>query len=180
MKRFSDNYPDITPPNVVSGGFRFDHRMEDEWDYYLASVFGDVETLARIHAANPQIDGTMHYEFPLIMAVRNGRSDAVCFLLEAGDRNIDGDPPTNDNVWYSRCIDAAKKRGFDEIHTMLQETREQAEAHAKSDTAHRIDETLKAPLTEGDVAAVKRLLAEKPELIAAPFGRSNTVSALGL
>ncbi len=116
MLRFSDNYPDITPPNVVSGGFRFDHRMEDEWDYYLASVFGDVETLARIRAANPQIDGTMHYEFPLIMAVRNGRTDAVRFLLEADNGVIDSEPATLGNVWYSRCVDAAKKRGFDEIH----------------------------------------------------------------
>ncbi len=80
MKRFSDNYPDITPPNVVSGGFRFDHPMEDEWDYYLASVFGDVETLERLRAANPQINGTMHYEFPLIMSVPNGRTDAVRFF----------------------------------------------------------------------------------------------------
>ncbi len=140
--------------------------MEDEWDYYLASVFGDVETLARIHAANPQIDGTMHYEFPLIMAVRNGRTDAVRFLLEADGGDIDGGAPTNDNVWYSRCIDAAKKRGFDEIHTMLQETRERVEAHAQSHGPHSIDETLKVPLTEGDVTAVKRLLAENPEMTA--------------
>ena len=166
MKRLSDNYPDITPPNVVSGGFRFDHPMEDEWDYYLASVFGDVETLARIHAANPQIDGTMHYEFPLIMSVRNGRTDAVRFLIEADGGDIDGGAPTCDNVWYSRCIDAAKKRGFHQIHTMLLETRERAEAHAQSLTPHPIDETLKAPLTEGDIAAVKRLLTEKPELAA--------------
>ena len=165
MKRFSDNYPDITRPNLVSTG-KFSPVTDDEWDYYLASVIGDVETLARIHAANPQIDGTMHYEFPLIMAVRNGRTDAVRFLLEADGGNIDGDAPTNDNVWYSRCIDAAKKRGFDEIHAMLLETRERAEAHAKSHEPHPIDETLKAPLTEGDVAAVKRLLAEKPELAA--------------
>ena len=171
MKRFSDNYPDITPPNVISGGFRFDHRMDDEWDYYLASVFGDVETLARIRAARPQINGKMHYEFPLIMAVRNGRTDAVRFLLETEeDRNIDGDPPTCDNIWYSRCIDAAKKRGFDEIHTMLLETRERTEAHAKSQPPHQIDAALEAPLNEGDVAAVKRLLVEKPELTAVSPG----------
>ena len=167
VAKFSDNYPDITPPNVVSGGFTFDHPMENEWDYYLASVFGDVETLTRIRAANPQINGTMHYEFPLIMAVRNGRTDAVRFLLEAEDRNIDGEPPTNDNVWYSRCIDAAKKRGFDEIHAMLLETRARAEAHAMSQPPDRIDKTLEITLTEGDVSAVKRLLAEK-ELTAAP------------
>ena len=167
MTRFSDNYSDITPPNVVSGGFRFDHRKEDEWDYYLSSVFGDVETLERLRAAHPQIDGTMHYEFPLIMAVRNGRTDAVRFLLEAEDANIDGDPPTNENVWYSRCIDAAKQRGFGEIHAMLLETRERAEADVKSHGPHQIDAALKAPLTEGDVAAVKRLLAEKPEMTAA-------------
>jgi len=163
MKRFSDNYPDITPPNVVSGGFRFDHRMEDEWDYYLASVFGDVETLERLRAANPQINGTMHYEFPLINAVRNGRTDAVRFLLEAENGVIDCEPATMGNVWYSRCIDAAKQRGFDEIHAMLLETRERA----KSRAPHQIDESLKVPLTEGDVAAVKRLLAEKPEMTAA-------------
>jgi len=142
--------------------------MEDEWDYYLASVFGDVETLECLRAAHLQINGTMHYEFPLIMAVRNGRTEAVRFLLEVeDDRNIDGDPPTCDNIWYSRCIDAAEQRGFDEIHTMLLETRERTEAHAKSHPPHRIDEALRAPLTEGDVAAVKRLLAEKPELTAA-------------
>ncbi len=164
MTRFSDNYPNITPPNLVSSG-KFSPVTADEWDYYLASVFGDVETLARIHAANPQINGTMHYEFPLINAVRNGRTDAVRFLLEA-DGTIDGDPATNDNVWYSRCIDAAKQRGFDEIHAMLLETRERVEAHAKSHPPHQIDETLKAPLAEGDVAAVKRLLAENPKLTA--------------
>ncbi len=164
MSRFSDNHPNITPPNLVSSG-KCSPVTADDWDYYLASVFGDVETLARIHAANPQINGTMHYEFPLIMAVRNGRTDAVRFLLQA-DGTIDEDPATNDNVWYSRCIDAAKQRGFDEIHAMLLETRERVEVHAKSHPPHQIDETLKAPLAEGDVAAVKRLLAENPELTA--------------
>ena len=165
MKRFSDNYPDITPPGTVSTGSQKE-RKESEWDYYLASVFGNVEVLERIRAANPKINGTMHYEFPLIMATRNGRTDAVRFLLKADGGNIDGAPATKDNVWYSRCIQAAKERGFDEIHAMLVETREEAEAHANSDAAHRVDERLKAPLTDGDVAAAKRLLEANSELCA--------------
>ena len=165
MKRFSDNYPDITRPNLVSTGW-FAPVTDDEWDYYLASVFGDVETLDRLRAANPQINGTMHYEFPLIMAVRNGRTDAVRFLLEADDGFVDCEPATMGNVWYSRCVDAAKQRGFDEIHAMLQETRERAEAYVQSHGPHQIDETLKAPLTEGDVTAVKRLLTFHSELTA--------------
>ena len=168
MKRFSDNHPDITRPNLVSTG-RFSPVTDDEWDYYLASVFGDVETLERVRAANPQINGTMHYEFPLIMAVRNGRTDAVRFLLEAEGYDVD-EPPTVGNVWYTRCIDTAKQRGFDDIHAMLLDTLERAEAHVKSRPQHQIDAALKVPLTEGDVAAVERLLAEKPKLTVASPG----------
>lgn len=165
MSRFSDNYSDITPPASVSTG-SLEDRTENEWDYYLAAVFGDVEVLERIRAANPTINGTMHYEFPLIMATRNGRTDAVRFLLEADGGKIDGGPATSDNVWYSRCIQAANERGFDQIHAMLVETREKAEAHENSPAAHRVDERLKTPLTEGDVAGAKRLLDAHPELCA--------------
>ena len=163
MKRFSDNYPDISPPVTVSTGSQTE-RTENEWDYYLASVYGNVEVLERIRAANPKINGTMHYEFPLIMATRNGRTDAVRFLLEADGGYIDGAFATNDNVWFSRCIQAANERGFDEIHAMLLETREKAEKHANSDAVHRVDERLKTPLTEGDVASAKHILSANPEL----------------
>ncbi len=164
MTRFSDNYPDITPPNGVSGG-GFQRQGDCEWDFYLASVFGDVETLAKLRAEDPDVDGTVHYEFPLIMAVRNGRTDAVRFLLDADGGKIDSSPATKDNVWYSRCIEIASKRGFDQIHAMLVEVREKAEAHAKSRDARRTDETLKKPLQAGDVAGVRKLIASKPKLL---------------
>ena len=163
MTRFSDSYPDITPPNSVSVG-AFQPLRDDEWDFYLAAVFGDVEALRKLRATNPNVIGTVHYEFPLIMAVRNCRTDAVRFLLKVDEGAIDGSPAMEDNVWYSRCIDIAKDRGFDSIHAMLVETRERAEVHAKSDQAHRIDETLKQPLLAGDVDGARKLLSSNPKL----------------
>ena len=167
MARFSDNYPDISPPNGVSGG-GFQREGDDEWDFYLASVFGDVEALQQLRVDNPNVLGTVHYEFPLIMAVRNKRTDAVRFLLNADRGVIDGSPALGDNVWYSRCIKIASDRAFHEIHAMLVEAREEAEALAQSDEAQRIDETLKQPLLAGDVAEARKLLSSNPKLTGVP------------
>lgn len=163
MTRYSDEYPEISRPFHLSLG-TIRPISDDAWDFYLASVFGHVPTLESILVRNPTIDATIHYEFPLIMAVRQGRVDAVRFLLNATDGGIDNEHATQDNVWFSRCIDAAKARGFLEIQAMLKECRAKAEAHAASDDAHKTDETLRPALESADVAALKQLLDNQPEL----------------
>ncbi len=163
MVRYSDNHPNISRPFHLSLG-TIRPMSDDQWDFYLASVFGDVETLQNIHAKTPNIEATVHYEFPLIMAVRQGRADAVRFLLSTHHANVDGKLATKDNVWFSRCIDAANARGFSEIKTMLKEHRAKAEAIVASQGVHQTDETLKPPIQSGDLAALKTLLTNAPEL----------------
>ena len=63
-----------TQSGLPRGEFR---HTDDGWDYYLASAFGDVETLERLRTANPPINGPMHNELPLIVAVRNSRPYAL-------------------------------------------------------------------------------------------------------
>ena len=100
MKRFADNFPDVSRPNATP---KFSHRppTDDQWDFYLASVFGDVPTLSQIISKDPEIDGTISYDFPLLMAVRQGRVDAVRFLLDATGGRIDDGLP-KDSVWLFR------------------------------------------------------------------------------
>ena len=179
MTRYFDNHPNISRPfHLALGVIR--PMSDDEWDFYLASVFGDVETLESIYARNSDIDATIHYEFPLIMAVRQGRTDAVRFLLEANGGSIDGAVGTNDNVWFSRCIDAAKTRGFSEIHDMLDACRAKAEAHAVSGAAHKIDETLRPSLSSGDVTKLKKLAGGQRTLDGCFARRPDANSALGV
>ena len=160
MKRFSDNYPDISKPTSTPTN---SHRppTDDQWDFYLASVFGDVATLSRILAKEPEIEATFFYDFPLMMAVRQGRTDAVRLLLA---KHRDEETPTTGNVWYSRCIDTANARGFDAIREMLVDQRIKADEYTKSDAA-KIDKTLRGPLSSGDIEVAKREINTNPQLL---------------
>ena len=162
MKRFSDNFPDISRPDSTP---KYSHRppTDDQWDFYLASVFGDVPTLSRIHSNDPDICATFFYDFPLLMAVRQGRSDAVRYLLDATGGRIDDGLP-KDTVWFSRCIDTAKARGFEEIRQMLVEQQAKAMDFAPPDSA-TLDETLCVALSAGDFTEAESIIKANPKLV---------------
>ncbi len=162
MKRFSDNYPDISRPDSTP---RYDFRppTDDQWDFYLASVFGDVPTLSRILSKEPEIDGEFFYDFPLMNSVRQGRVDAVRFLLDETGGKVDDTYP-KDTVWFSRCIDEAKARGFDEIRDMLVKEKDKAMEFAPPDTA-KLDESLRAPLSAGDLPTAEAIIKANPKIL---------------
>ena len=160
MKRFADGFPDISKPTSTSTN---SHRppTDDQWDFYLASVFGDVPTLSRILSKEPEIEVEFFYDFPLMMAVRQGCTDAVRLLLAETDGMTDGAPPTTGNVSYSHCIETAEARGFDVIREMLVQQRNE---YAKSDAA-KIDVTLRGPLSSGDIEAAEQEIMTNPQLL---------------
>lgn len=162
MKRFSDNFPSISRPDSTP---KYSHRppTDDQWDFYLASVFGDVPTLSRIHANDPEISATFFYDFPLLMAVRQGRVDAVRYLLDSTGGRIDDGLP-KDTVWFSRCIDTAEARGFDEIRNMLVEQKARAMEFTPPDT-EKLDETFRAILAAGDTAEAKVIIKAHPRFL---------------
>lgn len=162
MKRFSDQFPDISRPDSTPRS-NFRAPTDDQWDFYLASVFGDVPTLSQIHSRDPGIHATFFYDFPLLMAVRQGRVEAVRYLLNSTGGRIDDALP-KDTVWFARCIDTAKARGFDEIHELLVEQKAKGMEFAPPDTA-KLDETLRKAVSVGDVAETASIIKANPQRV---------------
>ena len=162
MKRFYENFPYISRPDSTP---KNSHRSptDDQWDFYLASVFGDIPTLKRVLSESSDIDGTIFYDFPLLMAVRQGRVETVRFLLDATGGRIDDRLP-KDTVWFSRCIETAEARGFVEIREMLVEQNDKAEEFAPPDIA-RLDEALRGPLAAGDLFVAEEIIKAKPKIL---------------
>src|SRR5262249_43478993 len=132
----------------------------DVWNLFCACIAGDLAAVKRLVDKDPVIV-RCHSESrkPLYFAVRENRPDVAAFLLER-----DPDPiglAVNDSL-----LDIARDRGYFEMEKLLEFTL------AKLHGASAKGEPIAKAIRERDLAKVRALLDEQPELHAGD-ARSN-------
>jgi ankyrin repeat protein len=138
----------IRPPELAS----------DAWEALSAAAAGDVETLRRQLARDPDLHRREYwYTPPLYFAVREGHEDAVRLLLEAG-----ADPATV-------CIDdqdlaaVARDRGHEAVARLIDGAI--VRARRTLPDATRSDHAIHAAADRDDVAAVGQMLDGDASLV---------------
>lgn len=128
-----------------------------QWQLYCAATDGDVDTIQRLIAADPEL---MHhqiwYECPLHFAVREQQAEAVQVLLDAGIN------PAFSNFCYSSwqtLLPLAKERERADIHDQL--VAEMVKRFQYSAGYQPVWDAIKA----NDVGTLKQLFANDPKLV---------------
>src|SRR5262245_28436545 len=136
-------------------------RGTDVWGMFCACVAGDLETVQRLVGKDPSLVRASHaYRTPLYFAVRENRIPVVTYLLEHG-----GDPlslAVNDSL-----LEICRDRGYAEMEDLLNTNL------ASIQGASPQGEPVAAAIREHDLAKVRRLVDESPELLNAGDQRSN-------
>ena len=130
----------------------------DVWAMFCACVAGDLDTVKQLVAKDPSL-ARAHYEYrtPLSFAVRENQLAIADFLLEHGAEPLGlGD-----------VIEMARDRGYAEMSQLLEQ--KLASIHGASSEG----ESLAAAIRERDLARVRRILDELPQLLHVGDGRSN-------
>lgn len=126
----------------------------DVWDTIDAARTGDVAALRRLIERDPRL---IRYGEPLQFAVREGRLEAVRFLIDAG---ADADAAGHDGETLAT---AARERGHEEVARFLETLAPRGRtAWAPAPTA---DHAIHAAAAANDVAAIRRLLDADPTLV---------------
>ena len=129
---------------------------ERVWNTLSAAADGNVDTLAGLLQLDPRLSRADFWYTPAIhFAVREGHTDAVRLLLEAG-----ADPEWN-GMHDGSLISMAKDRGHAQIAQLLESTRDaRGRVIAGSD-----DLPIHLAITRNDVDQVRRLLDADPRLV---------------
>ena len=130
----------------------------DVWAMFCACITGDLDTVKQLVAKDPSLVRA-HYEYrtPLSFAVRENQVAIADFLLEHG-----AEPLALGDV-----LEMARDRGYTEMTQLLE--RKLASIHGASSEG----ETVAAAIRDRDLARLRRILDESPQLIHAGDGRSN-------
>lgn len=133
----------------------------DVWEMFCAAITGDLQRIKQLLAKDPSLARcNFAYRTPLYFAVRENQIDAAAFLLEHG-----ADPlglAVNDSL-----LEIARDRGYAGMEKMI-ETKLAASLGASTK-----GEAVAAAIRERDLAKVRRLLDDSPELLCAGDERSN-------
>ena len=130
----------------------------DVWAMFCACVSGDLETVTQLVANDPSLVRA-HYEYrtPLSFAVRENQVAIAGFLLDHG-----AEPLALGNV-----LEMARDRGYAEMTGLLERTL--ANLHGASSEG----ESVAAAIRDRDLAHVRRILDQSPQLLRAGDARSN-------
>ncbi|MGH9410856.1 MAG: ankyrin repeat domain-containing protein [Vicinamibacterales bacterium] len=142
-------------------------EREETWAVIRAAADGDVVSLQRLVAHDPQLSRAEYWYTPTIhFAVREGHVDAVRFLLEHG-----ADPERN-GLHDGSLIDMAHERGHASVARLLEEARDSL----GRTIAQPIDHPIHTAATKGDVGSVRALLDADPTLVR--LGNASGATAL--
>ena len=130
----------------------------DVWAMFCACIAGDLETVKLLVAKDPSLVRA-HYEYrtPLSFAVRENQVAVADFLLEHG-----AEPLALGDV-----MEMARDRGYAEMTQLLED--KLAALHGASSAG----DVVAAAIRNRDLAEVRRLLDQSPNLLHAGDARSN-------
>ncbi|HVF48050.1 MAG TPA: ankyrin repeat domain-containing protein [Pyrinomonadaceae bacterium] len=139
------------------------------WDVLMASRAGN---LARFQDLTARQEGLLYAQYnytpPIYFAVRGGHIDLVSFLLAHGAL----DPDYKTYPFLDTLPTFATERGFSEVGDMLDEYLSDPAGHRCRGDNGEIEYGRTPPeadfernVNAGDVDAVRRMLAEQPELV---------------
>lgn len=131
------------------------------WELFTACIAGDLATVRGLVDRRPSLVRAQHvYRTPLYFAVRENRRDVAAFLLERG-----ADPLSlaiNDSL-----VEICRDRGYEDMERLIEANLADVQG------ASAAGEPVAAAIRERDLAKVRDLLDQSPELLQAGDGRSN-------
>jgi RNA polymerase sigma factor (sigma-70 family) len=131
----------------------------DVWEMFCACVSGDSATVKRLIGQDPAL-ARCHYEYrtPLSFAVRENQVEIAAYLLEQGAEpfGVGGD-----------LIQVARERGYAEMERLL------TSRYNTMFGASTRGEAIADAIRERDLARVRKLLDETPDLLRAGDRHSN-------
>ena len=122
-ERFAQWMARFAQPESMKTG-RYQYGVEtvdgnDAWALFCASGAGDAAQVGALLERDPRLVNAQHwYQFPIHMAVREGRAGVVELLLRAG-----ADPGQSRytcNSW-DKLLAVAEERGYGEVQALLEE-----------------------------------------------------------
>jgi ankyrin repeat protein len=131
---------------------------DDAWAAITAAVNGDEEAMRRLLDRDPTLSRKGYfYTPPIHFAVREGHSEIVQMLLDAG-----ADSEWNGHYGES-LIDMARERSHERVAAILEQTRDRRGRTPASET--REDHEIHLAAERGDVRRVRELLDLDPTLL---------------
>jgi len=131
------------------------------WEMFCAALTGDLETLKRLLAGNPELARCQYtYRTPLYFAVRENQLEAVALLFKRG-----ADPLSL--AINGELLEIARDRGYTEMQKLLEASL--ATGPGASSKGAEITAAIKAR----DLNKVRALLDAEPALLHAGDERSN-------
>jgi RNA polymerase sigma factor (sigma-70 family) len=129
---------------------------EQVWDMLLAAVEGDMDRVVSLLKKNPALAYcNWAYYHPVNFAVREGHTDVVRALLDAG-----ADPTVASGLEYhDKPLDRARDQGLDDIVVMLERAIE--DRYRSPLTGQRLLDTV----AEDDIERVTAILDDDPNLV---------------
>jgi RNA polymerase sigma factor (sigma-70 family) len=129
----------------------------DVWAMFCACITGDLETVKELVAKDPSlVRAHFEYRTPLSFAVRENQLDVAAYLLDQGPEQLKlGD-----------VLEMARDRGLTEMTALLERRLAEFGASSKGDAVAEA-------IRDRDLARVRRLLDEQPELLHEGDRRSN-------
>jgi ankyrin repeat protein len=133
--------------------------MDDvTWEVLTAANSGNVDAMRRLLAEEPSRSRAGYfYTPPIHFAVREGHSEIVRMLLDAG-----ADSEWNGH-YGSSLIDLARERGHDGVAVLLEEARARRGRTPPSET--REDHPIHVAAQAGNIRRVRELLNADPSLV---------------
>ncbi len=162
--KFTDKIQRMIQPEVLKRNERLVWSPgigAEVWRMFCAAIAGDLKTIKRLLKKDSSLARSSHaYRTPLYFAVREDQLEVASYLLEHGADPLNSG--TSDSL-----LEIARDRGYTQMEQLLEGRF--ASAHGISSQA----EAMGAAIREKDLAQVRSLLDNNPELLHASDARTN-------